>query len=124
MQHYYTPSCTSINYFEAAKAIASSTVPGAVLPHRIFASSTTAFFLAVKPMLRMLIDDTAEAYSLPNLWLAITDYYCHAHSADTQVEITAENMQIWSKIQVQQPTYHDRQLVKLPQSLIASPPSM
>jgi len=55
----------------------------------------------------MLIDEAAEAYGLPNLRLAITDYYRHARSAETQVEITAKNMQIWSKVRVQQPTYHD-----------------
>ena len=98
VQHYYTPSRTSINYFEAAKVIASGTVPGAVLPHKIFASSTTAFRLAVKPTLWMSIDEAAEAYGLPNLQSAITDYYHHARSAETQVEITAENMQIWSKV--------------------------
>ena len=95
---YYTPSRTSINYFEAAKAITSGTVPGAVLPHKIFASSMTAFRLAVKPTLWMSIDEAAEAYGLPNLQSAITDYYHHARSAETQVEITAENMQIWSKV--------------------------
>ncbi|KAI5982093.1 hypothetical protein EDD15DRAFT_2403257 [Pisolithus albus] len=100
--HYYTPSRTSVNYFESAEALASGAVPNAVLPHRIFVTSTTAFRLAVKPSLHVTIDEAAETFVL---------------------NPSAEKVQIWFKVRVQQPSYHDRSSLESPQSLLASPPS-
>ncbi|KAF8546867.1 hypothetical protein OG21DRAFT_1527549 [Imleria badia] len=60
IKHYYSPTRQTANYFEMAEELASSTVPNTALPHRIFASSTTAFRLALKPSLRASIDEAAE----------------------------------------------------------------
>ncbi|KAI6040096.1 hypothetical protein EDC04DRAFT_2602739 [Pisolithus marmoratus] len=65
--HYYAPTCTLVNYFEAAEALASGAISNAVLPHRIFASSTAVFQLAIKPSLWVMIDEAAEAYGLSDL---------------------------------------------------------
>ncbi|KAI6025376.1 hypothetical protein PISMIDRAFT_16871 [Pisolithus microcarpus 441] len=108
--HYYTPSRTSVNYFESAEAI--------------FASSTTAFRLAFKPSLRVMIDEAAETFGLSDLWPAITDYVCRDDRLMTEVlNPSAEKVQIWFKVRVQQPSYHDRSSLESPQSLLASPPS-
>ncbi|KIK20320.1 hypothetical protein PISMIDRAFT_13073 [Pisolithus microcarpus 441] len=122
--HYYTPSRTSINYFESAEALASGAIPNAVLPHRIFASSTTAFCLAFKPSLHVMIDEAAETFGLSDLRPAITDYIRRNDHLMTEVlNPSTEKVQIWFKVRVQQPSYHDRLSLESPQSLLASPPS-
>ena len=116
------PTRKIINYFESAKTLASGVVPDAACPYRILASSTTAFRLAVKPLLRVSTDEAADMYGLPDLWSAITGYLSRA---DCLVEITnlpTEKMQVWFKVRVQLPNYHDPQLLEPPQSLLASPP--
>ena len=120
--HYYSPILTVIDYFKMAKEVASGAIPDAVLPHRIFASSTTAFHLATKPSLWTTIDEASEKYGLADLRLAITDYFCYVDRT-TQATLATDRMQIWFKVRVQQPRYHDRQSLEAPQSLLASPPS-
>lgn len=66
------PTHSPVNYFKIAEAIISSSVPSSISPPRIFASSTTAFCLAVKPSLRISINKAAKTYGLPDLWLAVT----------------------------------------------------
>jgi len=118
------PFRPSINYFEAANAIASGTVP-TVCPHRIFASSTTAFRLALKLSLRISIDEAAQIYGLPDLQSAVTDHFFRtSYSAERWVvNLTTDKIQTWFKVRVQQPSCHDRRSLEPPQSLIASPPS-
>ena len=120
--HYYSPILTVIDYFKMAKEVASGAIPDAVLPHRIFASPTTAFRLATKPSLRATIDEASETYGLADLRLAITDYFRRVDRT-TQATLATDGMQIWFKVRVQQPRYHDRQSLEVPQSLLASPPS-
>ncbi|KIM50197.1 hypothetical protein SCLCIDRAFT_34549 [Scleroderma citrinum Foug A] len=105
--HYYSPILTVIDYFKMAKEVASGTIPDAVLPHRIFASSTTAFRLATKPSLWTTIDEASEKYGLADLRLAITDYF-RCVDRTTQATLATDGMQIW---------------FKAPQSLLTSPPS-
>ena len=105
--YYYSPARTSVNYFEIAEGITSGTIPTSVRPPRIFASSTTAFRLALKPSLRVSIDETSETFGLPDLRLAITDYL-YRLDRPAEANLTTERMQIWSKVRVQQPSYHDR----------------
>ena len=105
--YYYSPARTSVNYFEVAEGIATSAIPNSVHPPRIFASSTTAFRLAVKPSLHLSIDEASETFGLPDLRLAITDYL-HRFDHSTEANLTTERIQIWCKVRVQQPSYHDR----------------
>ena len=44
-------SCSSVNYFILADAIACGRIPNAPRPHRTFATSTTAFHIANRPSL-------------------------------------------------------------------------
>ncbi|KAI6005577.1 hypothetical protein EDD15DRAFT_2191043 [Pisolithus albus] len=123
--HYYTLSHTSVNYFESAEVLASGAVPNAVLPHRIFATSMTAFRLAVKPSLHVTIDEAVETFGLSDLQPAITEYVRRDDRLMTEVlNPSAEKVQIWFKFRVQQPSYHDQSLLESPQSLLASPPSV
>ena len=108
--------------FDPAKDQIPNSIPNSVHPPRIFASSTTAFRLAVKPSLRLSIDEASETFGLPNLRLTITDYL-HRFDRSTEANLTTERMQIWCKVRVQQPSYHDRRSFQPPQSLLASPPS-
>jgi len=105
--YYYSPARTSVNYFEIAEGITSGTIPTSVRPPRIFTSSTTAFRLALKLSLHISIDEASETFGLPDLRLAITDYLYHL-DRPTEANLTTERMQIWSKVRVQQPSYHDR----------------
>ena len=105
--------------------IASGTVLSTVRPHRIFASSTTAFCLALKPSLRISIDEAAQIYGLPDLQSVVTDHFFRtSYSAERRVvDPTTDKIQTWFKVRVQQPSCHDRRSLEPPQSLMASPPS-
>ena len=107
-----------INYFEIATTLASGVVPNTIHPHRFFASSTTALHLAIKPSLRVSIDEATDIYGLPDLQSVITNYFSRVgHLVEP-----AEKMQVWFKVQVQLLNYHDPQSLEPPQSLRASPP--
>jgi len=120
--YYHSPTHTSVNFFEVTEGIASHSIPNSVCPPRIFASLTTAFRLAVKLSLCISVVEASETFGLPNLRRAITDYL-QCLDRLTEANLASERMQIWFKVRVQQPSYHDQQLFELPQSLLASPPS-
>jgi len=67
VSHYHIPTHRLVNYFETTEGIANSVVLNTVLPPRFFSSSSTAFCLAVKPSLRVSIDEASELYGLPEL---------------------------------------------------------
>ena len=81
-----------------------------------------AFCLANKPSLWTTIDEASEAYGLADLQLAVTDYFRHVNQT-MQATLVTKGMQIWFKVRVQQPSYHNRQSLEPPQSLLASLPS-
>ena len=89
--HYYLPAHASVNYFEVADA---NSVQNHSVPPNVFASSTTAFQLAVRPSLRASIDEASEIYGLPDLRLALNDYFSHVNRSMG----TTEKMQIWFKV--------------------------
>ena len=120
--HYYSPTDTVVDYFKITKEVASGAIPNALLPHRIFVSSTTAFHLATKPSLQTTIDEASESFGLVDLQLAITNYFCHVDQT-IQATLATKGIQIWFKVRVQQPSYHNQQALEPPQSLLASPPS-
>ena len=109
-----------MNFFEVAEGITSHSIPNSVRPPRIFASLTNAFCLAVKMSLRISVVEASETFGLPNLRQAITDYL-QCLDRLTEANLASERMQIWFKVQIQQPNYHDQQSFELPQSLLASP---
>ena len=74
----------------------------------------------------MSIEEATVKFGLPDLQLAIANYLCHAdHLPGRQVEVpsSSESIQIWAKVQIQQPSFHSQLSVEPPQSLVVSPPS-
>jgi len=131
---YTSPTRKVINYFNIASSLSNGNFPDSPKPFRTFASSTTTINLAVKPSLRMSIDDASDLFQIPDLRPAICEYlYCSARGeahevsgrrpATAHCDVPATGLQIWSKVWVQQQTFHDLGMVKPPQTLVISPPS-
>lgn len=117
--HLHIAAFAQVNYFEMADALASGCFPNAPKPHRTFSTATSAFHFALKPSLRLSIDDAAAKFNLPDLPLALYEYrhcvegpsphtvsgarsYAEAHN------LPFEHIQIWCKIHIQQMCYHDK----------------
>lgn len=131
---HLSPTCKIINYFNIASSLSNGDFPDSLRPFRTFSSSATAINLAVKLSFRMSIDEASELFQIPNLQPAICEYFYRsakdeAHEilgrrqSATHCEVPATGLQIWSKIQVQQQTFHDPGTVEPPQTLVISPPS-
>ena len=129
---YPSPTRKILNYFDVASSLSNGDFPDSPRPFRTFASSTTAINLAIKPSLRMLVDGASELFQMPDLHPAISEYLYRsargeAHEvsgrrqATAHCEVPAAGLQIWSKIPVQQRTFHDSGAVEPPQILIISP---
>ena len=108
-----SPTCKVINYFDIASSLSNGKVPDSSKPLRTFVSSTTAINLAIKPSLRMSIDNASEHFQLPDLCSAMCEYFYHSargevhkvsghRPATAQCDVPAIGLQIWTKIQVQQ----------------------
>ncbi|KIM56168.1 hypothetical protein SCLCIDRAFT_29796 [Scleroderma citrinum Foug A] len=131
--YHSSPTRKVINYFNIASSLSNGEVPDSPKPLRTFTSSTTAINLAVKPSLRMSIDDASEHFQLPDLHSAICEYFYHSARGEVHkvsghrpatacCNVPATGLQIWSKFQVQQRTFHNSGTVDPPQMLIISPP--
>jgi len=131
---YPSPTRKILNYFDIVSSLSNGDFPDSPRPFRTFTSSTTAINLAIKPSLRMSVDGASELFQMPDLRPAISEYLYHsargeAHKvsghrqATAHCKVPAAGLQIWSKIQVQQGTFHDSGTVEPPQTLIISPPS-
>ena len=129
-----SPTRKAINYFDIASRLSNGDFPDSPKPLRTFASSTTAIHLAGKPSLRMSIDNASELFQIPDLRPAICEYIYRcargeAHDVSgrrpttARCDVPATGLQIWSKIRVQQRTFHDLGAVEPPQTLVISPPS-
>ncbi|KAH7917570.1 hypothetical protein BV22DRAFT_1026118 [Leucogyrophana mollusca] len=132
LAEFSSPGCPIVNYFTITESLNAS--PTAPQPSRTFATKTTAFHLAVKPSLRMTVDEAAEAFGLPDLRPAISDFLFQASNqlphnisgwrrALPGCHLPFTKIQIWCKIRVQLPAYHDRSSVEPPQTLRICPPS-
>ena len=131
---YPSPTHKVINYFDIASSLSNSNFPDSPKPFRTFASSTTAINLALKPSFRMSIGDASELFQIPDLHATICEYfYCSARGeahevsgrrhATAHCDVLTTGLQIWSKIQVEQRTFHDSSAVEPPQTLTISPSS-
>ena len=130
------PSLTHmvINYFNVASSLNNGNFPNSPKPFRTFASSTAAVNVVVKPSLRMSFNNASDLFQIPNLHPAICEYFYrsargeahkisgHRH-ANARCDVPVNGLQIRSKIQVQQRTFHDLNAVEPPQTLVISPPS-
>ena len=129
-----SPTRKVVNYFDIASSLSNGDFPNSPRPFRSFSSSTTAINLVVKPSFRMSIDEASELFQIPDLQPTIREYFYHSAKGEaheisgrrqstTCCKVPATGLQIWSKIQVQQQTFHDPGTVEPPQTLIISPPS-
>lgn len=121
---------TVTDYFQIAHALANDPRRSVPLPLRTFASSTTAFHLALKPSLLMTIPEASEYFALPDLHDAIRECLRHDLSDEAggrptiaHLILPSEKLQIWSKVRVQLRTWHKPESVEPAQTLVVSPAS-
>lgn len=116
LDHLHISTFAQMNYFVTAKALSRGCIPSAPTPCRTFSTATTAFHLALKPSLRMSIDEAANKFNLPDLRPALCKYFRHlATSLPHTVSgirsckafnLPSERIQIWYRIHVQQMCYY------------------
>ena len=82
----------------------------------MFATSTTAFHLAMKPSLRLTLEEAAQKYGLLDLASVVTAFLGQECSADLK-------LQVWQKVRIQQAMYHDKSILDSPQTLCSISPT-
>lgn len=122
------------NYFQIADALSRGSSPDALKPHRTFSSTTSAFHLALKPSVRMSLDEASAKFNIPDLRSALQEYFFRAKTSSSHpvfgvrdhteiYDVPSDRIQIWYKLRVQQMCYH-KEVPDLPQTLRAIPPSV
>ncbi|KAH7903379.1 hypothetical protein BJ138DRAFT_1020738, partial [Hygrophoropsis aurantiaca] len=112
------PSRSLTDYF--AKALALQENHAVPLPTRTFANNSTAIHISRDPVrTRVLIDDVAEQFRIPDLRAALGDYLLrdrepgNVHTIGGQrrsaanCQLPFKHLQIWHKIRLQQFSFHD-----------------
>ena len=120
ISEYNTPTRPLMDYFSTSSALLEGSDPAAPKPFRTFATSTTAFHLATKPLSRLSVAEAAVKYDLPDLGPAISAFL--AQQNGITVSLDTIKLQIWHNLRVQQRSYHSEEL-EPPQTLRANPPS-
>ncbi|KAF9227897.1 hypothetical protein BS17DRAFT_857563 [Gyrodon lividus] len=115
---YATPTCPIIDYFTISLAILQGSYPSAPRPFRTFTTATTAFHLVTKPSLRMTVAEASIEYGLPDLTSALSRFL--AQQNDDSALVPSDKLQIWQKVRM---SYHNHEILELPQTLHAIPPS-
>ena len=129
---YHSPTRKIVNYFQIADALANG--PSLNTPKCTFASRTSAIHLATKPHHRMTIDEAAALFDLPDLRLAICEYFYRCANgiehniagrrcASPNCNLPSDRIQIWTKVRVQVRNYHNPGLVEPAQTMNIAPPS-
>ena len=75
LSEYHTPVRRTPNYFSISSALLLGTKPSAPRLYHTFATSTTGFHLAIKPLLRVSIHEAATLYQLPGFKDAIAVFF-------------------------------------------------
>ena len=129
---YHSPTRKIMNYFQIAHALANG--PSCNTPKCTFASCSSAIHLATKPHRRMTIDEAAALFDLPDLRLAICEYFYRCANgvehniagrrrASPNCSLPSDRIQIWTKVCVQVRNYHNPGLVEPAQTMNVAPPS-
>lgn len=118
-----TTSASQINYFDISEAISRGCIPNAPKPHRTFSTATSAFRLALKPSLRLSIDEASVKYNIPDLRPALQRYFRRVETSSPHLNLPSDHLQIWFKLRVQQMFYHSK-TPDTPQTVRAVPPSI
>ena len=121
ISEYVAPTRPIIDYFSASLALLEGSAPTAPRPFRTFATSTTAFHVAIKPSSRLTLAEAAVQYRLPDLIPAVSTFLTQQNGSAAPPDNI--KLQIWHSVRVQQMSYHNRDL-EPPQTLRATPPSV
>ena len=122
------------NYFNLADALENGQYPQSPKPYRTFVGGGTALHLTRDATMRLSIDEAMEMFALPDLRGALVDFITRLdnnsalaiggrRSANPVAPLPFDDIQIWSRVQIQNKSYHVPHNVLPPQTVNASPPS-
>ena len=122
------------NYFNLAKALEDGQYPQSPKPYRTFVGGGTALHLTRDATMRLSVDEAMEMFALPDLRGALVDFITRLdnnsalaiggrRSANPVAPLPFDDIQIWSRVQIQNKSYHVPHNVLPPQTVNASPPS-
>jgi hypothetical protein len=121
------------NYFNLAGALEDGQYPQAPKPYRTFIGGATALHLTRDATMTLSIEDAMEKFALPDLRGALVDFLTRLkdgsaltiggrRSANPTAPLPFDNIQIWTKLQIQNRSYHAPHDILPPQTINASPP--
>jgi hypothetical protein len=123
------------DYFELADALQRGLYPRSPLPFRTIVQGDTALHLTRDPTLKtMSVKDVMEKFNLPDLHGALADFLTQVNDknhfniggrriGNLNSPLPFDNLQVWTKVQVQNRSYFRPHHILPPQSINASPPS-
>ena len=123
------------NYFELADALQQGLYPRSPLPFRTIVQGDTALHLTRDPSMKtMSIEDVTEKFNLPDLRGALADFLTEVNNknyfhiggrriGNRNSLLPFDDLQVWTKLQVQNRSYFRPHHILPPQSVNASPPS-
>ena len=123
------------DYFELADALQQGLYPCSPLPFRTIVQGNTALHLTRDPSMKtMSIEDVMVKFNLPDLRGALADFLTRLNNNDSfhiggrrignlNSPLPFDNLQVWTKVQVQNRSYFPPYHVLPPQSINASPSS-
>jgi Plavaka transposase len=122
------------DYFELASALQRGLYPHAPLPFRTVVNGVTAFHLTRDPAMKMTISDIMGKFDLPDLCGALADFLDRLNggqplkiggrrTADINSPLPFDHLQVWTKVQLQNRSYHTPHHILPPQTINALPPS-
>ena len=123
------------NYFELADALQQGLYPRSPLPFRTIVQGDTALHLTRDPTMKtMSVEDVIEKFNLPDLRGALADFLTQVNDknqfhvggrriGNLNSPLPFDNLQIWTKLQVQNRSYFRPHHILPPQTINASPPS-
>jgi hypothetical protein len=128
------PVRQSTDYFELANALERGLHPRSPLPFRTAVQGNTAIHLTRDPTMRMSIDDAMKQFDLPDLRGALADFLARGSNshplriggrriADINSPLPFDDIQVWTKVQLQNRSYYAPHGILPPQTVNASPPS-
>lgn len=124
------------NYFDLANALENGQYPQAPKPYRTFVGGATALHLSRDATMTISVEEAMEKFTLPDLRGALVDFLTRlgenstltiggrrSRSANPIAPLPFDDIQIWTRLQIQNHSYHSPHNVLPPQTVNASPPS-
>ncbi|KAH9171632.1 hypothetical protein EDB89DRAFT_2070565 [Lactarius sanguifluus] len=123
------------NYFELASFLKQGLYPRALRPFRTVVNGNTALHLSQDlTMKAMSVKDAMAKFNLPDLRGALADFLVRFDAGDPiqiggrrvanrNSSLPFQNIQVWTKLQLQGRSYYAPNRVLSPQTVNASPPS-